>query len=839
NLIADIDKDGKAELFGIVSNRSGNPSSPPTCFFLVGFRYAPGTLVPLYDAVQIGTDRPGIIGIADMDGDGKAEIYLRDRIYAAETGKLLATGSGSWDVDVSSGTVAVNITGDNKMELVVGTKIYGIPSLTNRNPAAPAALTLIQDMNLLSADKCFVKLANDPIEYGVDTHSATSVADVDGDGFLDVVISGALNSNIGKTAVFYWNVTKGTVSYFLPPDPTYINGWPWGTGRVNLGDANGDGKIDLSFVAGSQLFCLTTDGAGTGLVPLWATPRTINDSRSGVVAVSIYDFDNDGKPEMVYRDSQELVIIDGATGQNKLWSTICQSHTYTEGPVIADVNGDGATDICVPCAAAKFDVNDPIQQQALGEVRLFFSNANNWLPTRKVWNQPGYFVVNINDDLTLPFPQLDQGLVFSNGPCPNGLPGPQRPLNQFMNQVPFLSAQGCPVFPAPDLAYFGDDPANPGVDIDGDGVYNPAVVVTPPICGNLGIQAYFNIVNSGDLPITDNVPVGFFNGDPLNGGTYLHNATIAINNLQVGQTLVTPTINFNGPGTEFTLYIVLYSDGSLPLVINNTKECSIANNTYSVLIKPDPFTVTIEKVSDNFKCDNSAPDNGELRAHIFKGGVEVFDFSPYSFQWYNGIGTGSPIAGPAGTDYVITDRAEGDYTVVVTNTQKGCASDPVNQNIVRLGNDPDITINVLSDQTQCSPANGRLEAVIAGGNTGFTFEWFDISLNPLGIVGPIANNLTAGNYLVRVSKDGCIKISNPATVNGPQIPDAQGQVVQHIVDCSNLNSGVVKADALFNAVVQNPADYQFDWYYYDNATSTRGSILPPVHGSGQTRTGLP
>ncbi|MGE0589649.1 MAG: FG-GAP-like repeat-containing protein [Cyclobacteriaceae bacterium] len=838
NLIADIDKDGKAEVFGIVSNRGGNPSTPPTCFFLVAFRYTPGELVPMYDAVQIGADRPGVPGIADMDGDGKAEIYLRDRIYAAETGVLLATSNGNWDLDITSGPVAVSVTGDAKMELVCGTKIFSIPNLTNRTPASPTALTLFQDMNSISADKCFVKLANDPVEYGVDTHSMCSVADIDRDGNIDVVISGALNSETGPTAVFYWNVAKSKVSFFLPPDPVYANGWPWGTGRVNLGDANGDGKTDLTFMAGSQLFCMTTD-ASDNIVPLWATPRTVNDSRSGVLTVSIYDFNNDGDPEMVYRDSQELVVIDGATGQTKLWSAACQSHTYTEGVVIADVNGDGATDICVPCNRNNsFDINDPIQQQALGEVRLFFTNGNEWLPTRKVWNQPGYFVVNIKDDLTLPFPQLDQNLVFSNSPCPNGTPGPQMPMNVFLNQVPFLSAEGCPVFPAPDLAFFGDDPANPGVDIDGDGVYTPAVEITPPICGNLDISAVFNIVNSGDLPITDNVPVAFFNGDPLNGGTYLHNAVLNIANLQLGQTLKTPSISFNGPGTVFTLYIVLYSDGTLPLVINNTKECSIANNTYTVLITPDPFTGSIEKVSDNFKCDNTAPDNGELRAHIFKGGVETFDYSPYSFQWYQGTDTSTPIPGPAGTDYLLTDAAEGPYTLVVTNTAKGCTSDPVTETIVRLGNDPDITINVISDQTVCSPANGQLQAVIAGGNTGFTFEWFDISLNPLGITGPNANNLSAGNYLVRVSKDGCVKISDPVTVNGPQIPDAQAVVVQNVVDCSDPNSGVIQADALFNGVVQNPADYQFDWYFYNNATSTRGSILPPANGTGQIRTGL-
>lgn len=845
NLIADIDGDGKAELFGVVSNRGGNPSTPPTCFFLVGFTYAPADLIPLYNAVQIGTDRPGTFGIADMDGDGKAEIYLRDRIYAAETGALLATANGNWDLDVTSGPVAVNINGDAKMELVCGTKIYSIPSFADRNPATPALLTLVSDMNTITANKAFVKLAIDPVEYGTDTHSMCSVADIDRDGSMDVVISGALNAVNGPTAVFYWNVAKGTVSHYIPSDPSYANGWPWGTGRVNLGDANGDGRTDLSFISGSRLHCLTTDAAGS-LVPLWAAPRIINDSRSGVLTVSIYDFNNDGAPEMVYRDSQELAVVDGATGTTKLWSAVCQSHTYTEGPVIADVNGDGGTDICVPCNTNNaFNVNDPIQQQALGQFRLYYSSGNEWLPTRKVWNQPGYFVVNIKDDLTLPFPQLDQNLIFGEGDCANGLPGPQMPMNVFLNQVPFLSAEGCPVYPAPDLSFAGDNPDNPGIDENGDGIYTPAVEVIPPVCGDLGISVRFNIINDGDLPITDNIPVSFFIGDPtdpsITADSLIHSTTLSITDLAIDSIYTSPFITFNGSGSAFRLYIVLNNDGSiLPIDPDGSvsNECRIDNNIYSVFIEPDPFITKIEKIKDNFKCSDTAPDNGELRVRIFKDTTEVTDYSEYAFQWYTGTSASyTPISGA--TNYNLIGLAEGDYTAIVTNTRKGCVGLPVDTTIVRLGNDPEVIINVLSHQTVCNPQNGALEAQVTGGNLGYTFEWFDIALNPLGITGPTANNLVAGNYLVRVSKDGCAKNSLPQTVDGPSIPDAQASTLAHVVDCLNPNSGSVTATALFNGVAQDPANYEFEWFFYDADSSERGSILPAANGTGETRTGLP
>jgi hypothetical protein len=852
-LIADINKDKIGEVFAIASERGGSPNNAPVRFFLTGFSYksGKGNLNPLFDAVDLGTDRPGNPGIADFDGDGKAEVYLKNRIYAAESGVLLANPGGVWDTEINSGPVAVNVLGDNKLELVCGNFIYSVPSLSSRTLQS---LTVAKDMNTLGGPKFYPKGFFDPTEYGNDQASTSSTADMDGDGFIDVLMTGAINcsgleaSPCGNniTTIFYWNVTKGTISTFTPPDPTKtVTGWTYGTGRINLGDANGDGKLEALFIAGNQLFCLGLDASGN-LILLWT--RTINDSLSGILSLTVYDFNNDGKPEVVYRDSQELVVIDGPTGQTKIWSSSCQSHTWTEGPVVADVNGDGNTDICTTCYTSNaFDpLKNTVQQQSLGQTRLYFSTTNAWLPTRKIWNQHPYYVTNIKDDLTLPFPQIDPSLVFSNAACPNGLPGPQRPLNLFMNQVPRLSKDGCPEFPAPDLTFTGDTPSPTGIDTNGDGVYTPTVVVTPPICGDVNITAYFNIINNGDLPISDNVPVSFYNGDPTANpvtATFLAKTSLTVSGLQVGQKLVTSPFTFPGPGTTFKLYIVLYNDGTttplpISLVGQSTKECSISNNIYSVDVTPDPFSATIQKIADNFKCANSAPDNGELKAHIFKGTTEVTDFSPYAFQWYTGSGTGSPIAAPAGISSDLTGRAEGTYTLVVTNTQKGCSSTPVEMAIVRQGNDPDVSISLVSDQTKCSPPDGSLLATVATGNTGYTFDWYDISLKKLGIVGPQANGLVAGSYVVLVSKDGCTKTSAPATVNGPKVPDATAKVLQNVVDCSNPASGSIQADAVFNGVVQNSANYTFNWYLYNNVTSTRGSILPAANGTGPVRTGL-
>lgn len=892
-LIADIDKDGKAEVFCVVSNRGGNPSTPPTGFYLIGFRYTPGAggLIPLYNAIDLGTNRPGTFGIADMDGDGKAEIYLRDRIFAAETGKLLASEGGKlmtntalWDVDVTAAPVAIDIKAagaDNfKMELVVGNRIYTIPNLANRNPASPGSLTLWKDMNTLSfdinadgvSDKYFVKLMNDPVEYGVDTHSSVSVADVDKDGEVDVILSGALNSSTGRTTVFYWNVKNNTVSGYMtetstqlgiPPAQSpdynnYLNGWIWGTGRVNIGDVNGDGTLDLTFIAGNRLYAKTI--SGNSIVDLWPKSRSINDSRSGVLTVTIYDFDNDGAPELVYRDSQELAIVDGATGWNNAvapeLSRPCQSHTYTEGPIIADVNGDGGTDICVTCNTNNsFDITDPIQQQALGQIRLYFSSGNEWLPTRKVWNQPGYFVVNINDDLTLPFPQFDISASFP-GNCSVGPPGERRPFNVFLNQVPFLSATGCPVYPAPDLTFIGDDPNDPLADPTDPDFY-PTVFVNPPICGNIDIDVGFNVTNSGDLPITTTIPISFFNGSPYDvnsPGTLLHTTTINVNNLQVGDTLSIgdyinslgqvrpgdlPFIQFNGPGTTFTLYVVLYNDGSvLPIdttAVQSATECDITNNFWPVTVTPTPFTVNIDSVS-NVKCLATSPDTGELISHIQVGADTVVDLSPYTFQWYQSDGV---TAIPGATNYNLTGISHGDYYLVITNTQKGCSSAPILGQVdsTKLVI-PGLVLTKLSDQTSCTPPNGSLRADIPGGNAGFNFSW-EYEGGPIPNVGPLLQNGVAGTYLVKVTEasSGC-SLSTEEKIDDQIFEPDVVTTSTPVINCVNAASGSVSATALVGGIPQDSVNYTFDWYIYDKATETRGSLLPLSNGN-PTIKGLP
>lgn len=863
--IADVDKDGIGEMYSIVSYRKGGPNATPEQYYLVGFKYASGkgNLIPLFTPAPLGPNRPGNPGLADFNGDGKPEIYIRNQIYAAEktSGTVnaasglpvkLADGGGDWLTAINTGSVAVDIDKDGNLELVCGNFVYKVPSLSGRTLQT---LTVYKDMNVdFPGTKFYPKGYNDVNEYGITQASSTSVADFDEDGSIDVFITGAVNCSgneaspcgTNKTTIFYWNIQKNTLQTYQPPDGTYALGWNWGTGRVNLYDVYPNhGHLEALFTAGNKVFCLDEATFTTG-TPLWV--RTTNDALSGILSLTCYDFNNDGNPEVVYRDTQQLIVCDGQTGATTIFATTCQSHTMTEGPIIADVNGDGATDICITCYTntGAFDINkSTVQQQSLGQLHLYYTNSSSWLPTRKVWNQHPYYVVNILDNLQLPTTQVSQNLVFGTGACPNGVQGPQMPLNLFMDQVPRLSASGCPEFPAPDITFYGDDPTQPGVDTNGDGKLNPTVIITPPICGNLGITAQFNIANNGDLAISDNIPISFFNGDPTANpvtATKLYSTTMTVTNLGIGSTFTSPVYSFNGPGSAFTLYVVVYNNGNtLPITLTggSTKECSISNNIYSTVIAPTPFTVTVETVQNNLNCPPYAAgtNNGQLRARIYIAGVEQTDYSPYAFQWYDASSV--PISGA--TLYNLSNLDQGTYYVRVTNTQKGCQSSFVPGTIIRANPGfPNFVITKISDQTLCSPANGELVVAPDDGSTGYTYKWLDLALNPIGVTGADAKNLLAGNYVVQITRGTCINPTSPqSTVAGPKYPDAIATTVANVVDCLNPNSGSVTADATFNGVAQNPAGYTFKWYFYNiGPPASTGSILPAGNGTGPTRTGL-
>ena len=71
---------------------------------------------------------------------------------------------------------------------------------------------------------------------------------------------------------------------------------------------------------------------------------------------TVFDFNMDGKSEIVYRGTHTLNIVDGSTLTPLSTPIEAFSGTVTEYPVVADVNKDGHAEIIICRGAYRMEV---------------------------------------------------------------------------------------------------------------------------------------------------------------------------------------------------------------------------------------------------------------------------------------------------------------------------------------------------------------------------------------------------------------------------------------------------------------------------------------------------
>src|SRR5258706_3297359 len=269
--------------------------------------------------VGVTAGDPVHFGLADFDGDGKVELYCKDMILDAHTGTIIVNSAADWTY-VNGGPVAVDILGTGKLQLVIGCSIYNV-NLGART-AGSGSLTLAKS-------RVEYQTRSNPIKINYHT---TSVADYNLDGFIDVLATGSYNANNNTTA-FFWDVHNDvltTYNEYIGGNVTingcngstgayYARGWESGMGRINIGDLDGDGKMNASYVSGKYLYALDDK-----FKLLWR--KDVKEETSGYTGCTLFDFNGDGKSEVVYRDEKFLYIINGVDGTTFTQQT-CISRT--------------------------------------------------------------------------------------------------------------------------------------------------------------------------------------------------------------------------------------------------------------------------------------------------------------------------------------------------------------------------------------------------------------------------------------------------------------------------------------------------------------------------------
>lgn len=516
--------------------------------------------------VQYG-DWASNVNFADFNNDGHPEVFIRNKIYNAETGVLLASASGGSNTGSSyahwthpsivqwkvSAPIASNIIGDSCLELILGNEIY---SVIINNPNGTNGNSVNMVLNIIPPS-------------GVPQDGHSQVADFDNDGFLDVFISLRTSASVmGIVYGYVWDVHNNTIS-----QPFMVNTTFSGKSTPLIADVDNDGKVEVVIqcaVSGTtETFLAYKYNSNSRIFSLLWSYYADEDSFSN--SITAFDFNQDELLELLISDQSAIRIINGSGKSHLTHNDTLPVYAMTtlplpqvtcmQYPVIVDADNDGSADIVSVS-------ND--------KLILLKSSTEPWPPTRKVWNQYMYNITCVNDDLTIPQYLFDNATSIID---PQGIV--RRPYNNFLQQMTTLDQFGRPVYPIPDAVAISTN----FIVESGNMVLN----MTYTNQGDNFLNAPYNITVfanqfGGQILYTFTVNIPLFLGETVQQNIALPLSDLC--SLQDVSTLVV-AINCAGGG-------IAQNGGLQP-------ECDITNNTAQVAInfQSDPTTIT-EIACDQF-----------------------------------------------------------------------------------------------------------------------------------------------------------------------------------------------------------------------------------------------
>lgn len=174
--------------------------------------------------------------------------------------------------------------------------------------------------------------------------SSPSLGDIDGDGKLEVVFgAGDFFGGTDSTKVFALNIENGTP----------VAGWPQTTDGVTnasptLADLDGDGALDVAI----GTFGSTHDRGAGGSVYAWHGDGTAisgypTSSDGGVVLGQIVtaDLRGDGGQDLLVTTGAFITGLDGETGEHLFHLAEGDNAGFQNAAVVTDVEGDGQLDL--------------------------------------------------------------------------------------------------------------------------------------------------------------------------------------------------------------------------------------------------------------------------------------------------------------------------------------------------------------------------------------------------------------------------------------------------------------------------------------------------------------
>jgi hypothetical protein len=309
-----------------------------------------------------GATDPYSVAIADVNGDGNPDLIVANQGGSNGDGSvavLLGNGDGTFrtPTDYDSGgvyaySVAVaDVNGDGKPDIIVGN---GCASGTSGiNCSAEGVVSVLLGNGNGTFQPAVSYNSGGYSIYG----SSVAIADLRGNGKLDIVVANFNASNVG--------VLLGNGDGTFNAAVTYSSGGSDAT-SVAIADLNGDGKPDVVVTS----FCTVT-GCGNnfpfphGIVGVllgngngtFQPVVTYDPGDGGTFDVAIADVNGDGKPDLVSancgfyacapeRPGEVGIMLGNGDGTFQT-AVLYPAANSPDSIAVADMNGDGIADVVV------------------------------------------------------------------------------------------------------------------------------------------------------------------------------------------------------------------------------------------------------------------------------------------------------------------------------------------------------------------------------------------------------------------------------------------------------------------------------------------------------------
>ena len=393
-------------------------------------------------AVNRGGAQPALV---DLDHDGQAEVLIGNVVLDGLTGELVWDGSVTVGPTAGIGhnaflgpaSTAADLDLDGTMEVIAGNTVYR---------GADGGHVWTYEFTT-SNSSCAGNRTCD---------GYNAIGNFDGDPEAEVVIV-----RLGEVFVLEHDGTL-KAAVVVPKDDCGGNE----SGPPTVADFDGDGRPEIGTASADFYTVVDLDCIGEPVPAgcaargiLWQAPN--NDCSSRATGSSVFDFEGDGSAEVVYADETNFRVFDGRTGAVLFDDDTHRSNTRMEMPIVVDIDNDGKSEIVVPEANNGMGANSGLD--------IWEDANNNWVRTRRIWNQHTYHVTNISEDGQVP---RNEEPNWSNGR-----------LNNFRQNV-----QPGGLFDAPDLQI-------ELIELDDcDGGANSATIAV-------------RVVNRGALGVAPGIPV--------------------------------------------------------------------------------------------------------------------------------------------------------------------------------------------------------------------------------------------------------------------------------------------------------------------------------------------